>query len=235
MFGYYARICALKGMPVVSLLLTPAGRQAIGISKVGEFEFNLLQASIAKTASDIEDLILDKNPFGSVCAAFISSQSTRENLEERFRKKLEILRANYSKGWSRRMGIDIFRIVNWMMKLPPEMERRFWRRIRSIERRGEMNWMCPIEKMFFEDGEKQGISKGLKQGIKKGIEQGIEQGIELGRRDAMAEMLGRQLKVRFGPLSATTRKRLLKAQPEQLAMWAEALIAARTLKDIFGK
>ena len=98
-----------------------------------------------------------------------------------------------------------------------------------------MNWMCPIEKMFFEDGEKQGISKGLKQGIKKGIEQGIEQGIELGRRDAMAEMLGRQLKVRFGPLSATTRKRLLKAQPEQLAMWAEALIAARTLKDIFGK
>jgi len=102
-----------------------------------------------------------------------------------------------------------------------------------------MNWMCPIEKIFFEDGAAVGVKRGMKsgveQGIKQGIELGIEQGFARGRKEAVAGVLERQLEIRFGPLSKTVLKRLSRASPDKLAKWAEALIDARTLKDVFGK
>jgi hypothetical protein len=126
-----------------------------------------------------------------------------------------------------------------------------WRVILRAKGRPKMNWMCPIEKIFFEDGVavgvkhgmksgieqgvKQGIRQGIRQGIKQGIEQGIEQGFARGRKEAVAGVLERQLEIRFGPLSKTVLKRLSRASPDKLAKWAEALIDARTLKDVFGK
>ncbi len=106
-----------------------------------------------------------------------------------------------------------------------------------------MNWMCPVENILFEDGVavgvkrgmKSGIAQGIKQGIAQGIEQGIEQGFARGRKEAVAGVLERQLEIRFGPLSKTVLKRLSRASTDKLAEWAEALINARTLTDVFGR
>lgn len=98
-----------------------------------------------------------------------------------------------------------------------------------------MAWMCPIEKIFYEDGEKSGLRKGLEQGIERGIQQGIQQGIQRGRKAAMAEMLERQLEGRFGPVSETVRKRLERASPEKLAEWGVALLDANSLAQVFRR
>lgn len=94
-----------------------------------------------------------------------------------------------------------------------------------------MNWMCPIEKIFYEDGEKRGLRKGIEQGIERGIQRGIQQG----RKDAMAELLERQLEGRFGPISETVRKRLARASPEKLAEWGVALLDANSLAQVFRR
>lgn len=98
-----------------------------------------------------------------------------------------------------------------------------------------MTWMCPIEKIFYEDGEKKGLRKGLEQGIERGIQRGIQQGLQQGRKAAMAELLERQLVGRFGPLSETVRKRLERASPEKLTEWGVALLDASSVGQVFRK
>lgn len=48
-----------------------------------------------------------------------------------------------------------------------------------------------------------------------------------------AHLLARQTR-RFGALSPTVQKRLAKASPEQLARWGEAVLDAKTLKQVFS-
>lgn len=129
------------------------------------------------------------------------------------------------------MARDVFRAVNWMMALPPDLERQLWRRLLRYGRESKMTWMCPIERIFFEDGEKRGLQKGIAQGIDRGVQQGIQQG----RKAAMAELLRYQLEERFGPLSDSVRKRLERASPEKLTEWGIALLDARSLTQVFRK
>ena len=227
MFSYFVRICALKGLPVISMLLTPRGRQSASISRVREFEFSLHRTSIDCLPLGIEEMILDENPFGAICALYILARETKDDPDRRYAEKIRILIANHGKKWSRQMESDVFRIINWMMVLPHELERKMWRVFLRAKGRPKMNWMCPIEKIFFEDG--------VAVGVKRGMKSGIGQGFARGRKEAVAGVLERQLEIRSGPLSKTVLKRLIRASPDKLAKWAEALIDARTLKDVFGK
>jgi len=209
------------------MLLTPRGRQSASVSRVREFEFSLHRTSIDCLPLGIEEMILDENPFGAICALYILARETKDDPDRRYAEKIRILIANHGKKWSRQMESDVFRIINWMMVLPHELERKMWRVFLRAKGRPKMNWMCPIEKIFFEDG--------VAVGVKRGMKSGIGQGFARGRKEAVAGVLERQLEIRFGPLSKTVLKRLSRASPDKLAKWAEALIDARTLKDVFGK
>ena len=63
-------------------------------------------------------------------------------------------------------------------------------------------------------------------------EQGIQQGLEQGIRHERL-LIGRQLARRFGPLPVGVRQRLENATPGQLEVWAEKLLDAPTLDDVF--
>ncbi|HEX3473621.1 MAG TPA: DUF4351 domain-containing protein [Kofleriaceae bacterium] len=63
------------------------------------------------------------------------------------------------------------------------------------------------------------------------IEQGIEQGIQQGERG----LLLRQLRKRFGAQVTTdTERRLATASPEQIGLWAERVLSAATLAELFA-
>ncbi|MGA1528166.1 MAG: DUF4351 domain-containing protein, partial [Burkholderiaceae bacterium] len=59
------------------------------------------------------------------------------------------------------------------------------------------------------------------------------EGIALGRAEGKAELLERQLIKKFGPLSEPARTRLFAASDEQLNLWAEELLLAKTIEDVF--
>lgn len=73
------------------------------------------------------------------------------------------------------------------------------------------------------------IDQGRKQGVKQGIQQGVEQGVKQGE----AAVLARQLARRFGPLSSQTRARLQKATVAELERWADNILEAATLDEVF--
>ena len=71
-------------------------------------------------------------------------------------------------------------------------------------------------------------------GIEKGLQQGLQQGRLEGKLEGEAALLLRLLTKRFGPLDEATRNRLNNATLEQLELWAERVLDAKTLDDVFG-
>lgn len=65
-------------------------------------------------------------------------------------------------------------------------------------------------------------------------QQGLQQGLQQGKLEGEATLLLRQLTKCFGPLDEATRFRLNSATLEQLELWAERVLDAKTLEDVFG-
>jgi hypothetical protein len=63
----------------------------------------------------------------------------------------------------------------------------------------------------------------------------IEQGRAEGEARGARRVLGLQLRSRFGVLDPQTEKRLEAASVEELERWAERVVDARTLADVFGR
>ena len=70
-------------------------------------------------------------------------------------------------------------------------------------------------------------------GWDEGRAEGIAVGRAEGKAEGKAELLERQLIKKFGPLSEPARTRLFAASDEQLNLWAEELLLAKTIEDVF--
>lgn len=180
MFTYFARIYTLTGLPVCSLLITPNGVYSTQQCRVKELEFNLLHIAIERLPIGLEQLVRHKNPFGLICAAYIWAKKTHGNCEARRKEKLTIIHAITAKGWSRRMARDVFRVVNWMMPLPADMERELWRRVLRNRKENDMTWMCPIEKNILRRRRKEGAPKRNRAGYSAGYSAGDSAGYSTG-------------------------------------------------------
>jgi len=69
---------------------------------------------------------------------------------------------------------------------------------------------------------------------KRGMEQGMQQGMQQGLQQGEIAVLKRQLHKRFGELPEEVELRLHKATLEQLEVWADRVLDARTLEEVFG-
>lgn len=63
----------------------------------------------------------------------------------------------------------------------------------------------------------------------------IAEGVLLGRQEGETLLLERQIAKRFGSLDGDTRSRLKTATAEQLELWAERILDAHSLMQVFGE
>ena len=82
----------------------------------------------------------------------------------------------------------------------------------------------------FQQGLQQGRELGLEQGRELGLEQGRELGLELGRRRLLLELL----EGRFGQLTEDALARLERADEAALHRYAQRLLTAASLDDVFA-
>lgn len=61
----------------------------------------------------------------------------------------------------------------------------------------------------------------------------LNEGMQKGRQEGEQNLLLRQLTRRFGPLDAATEQRLQQASQEDLERWADNILEARTLDEVF--
>ena len=75
----------------------------------------------------------------------------------------------------------------------------------------------------------EGMEQGIKQGMAEGMAKGVAKGVAQGERAVLERLIHR----RFGPLDAQTLARLESANQPQLELWADRLLDAGSLADVF--
>ena len=124
--------------------------------------------------------------------------------------KLRLVRWLYERGYARQDILELFRFIDWVLTLPPGLERRFQVELTQLEVEQQMPYITSIERM----------------GREQGLQQGLQQGEVL--------MLKRLLTRRFGPLPTWVEQRLAQASQQDLDDWADRVLEAQQLDEVFG-
>ena len=169
-------------------------------------------------AARIEALLADPNPFALVTAAHLFTRKTKGNPEERYAAKWRLAKLLYERHWDKQRIIDLFGVIDWLMRLPAAMEKRLLQEVYTLERSVAMPYVTSAERF--------GIEKGLQQGMQQGMQQGIRQG--------EAAILRRMLARRFGALPDSVLARLNSASTEELEAWSLNILDAASLSEVFG-
>ena len=74
----------------------------------------------------------------------------------------------------------------------------------------------------------------IQRAREEGVRQGMQRGMEQGRVEGERAVLERQLRRRFGRLPPATARRLDRASQADLEAWAENVLDADTLDEVFG-
>lgn len=178
-----------------------------------------------------------RNPFAVVTLAHLATRATRGDMDARYSAKWELVRGLYRRDWGQQQVVDLFNVLDWMMRLPKELDDRLWQGLEALEENAKMSYISSVERIGIEKGFEKGLQQGMQQGIQQGREQGREQGKEQGKEQGLRQgqvlLIARQLTHRFGELPAWAKERLDRASGTELEAWSEALLNAESIADIF--
>jgi len=110
-----------------------------------EAEWDVLEASI--------------NPFAVVVMAHLRTLATTQDPSGRLRSKLKLIRDLYDRGYSQQDILELFRLLDWMMGLPEELEIQFRDEVRQLEEEKNMPYVTSIERIGKEEGRNEGRSE----------------------------------------------------------------------------
>ncbi|MFP4032437.1 MAG: hypothetical protein ACLFRG_17715 [Desulfococcaceae bacterium] len=163
---------------------------------------------------DLEALRNSDNPFATVVLAYLHTRRTKGDNPGRRREKMALIRHLHEKNYSRQDIINLFRFIDWSMRLPQPEEQAFWRELAEYEEEKRMPYITSVEKI--------GYQRGMEEGVQIGEEKGMEKGMEKGKNAGEAGMQARILAKKFG-LNPENLMRLIQVLgPEERAELADA-------------
>ena len=129
-------------------------RQEIFGSKV-VYNFNMVK--LLDYLDHLPGLEASDNPFAIVTLAHLRAKQTKNRPTERYQEKGRIARGLYRRGFSRQEIIDLYRFIDWVLSLPPELDEQFWEELSNFEENQEMPYITSVERI----GEKKGEANML--------------------------------------------------------------------------
>lgn len=124
-----------------------------------------------------EELEASQNPFAHVVMAHLKTQATRNVPEERMAWKLRIVRGLYERGYTRQDVLELFRVIDWMMHLPEELDRAFEYSVQQYEGEQAMKYVTSIERIAIERGREKGRAEGREEGRAEGGQSALRQAL----------------------------------------------------------
>ena len=165
------------------------------------------------------ELETDGNPFATVVLAHLAAQATRGDDRARYERKLALTRRLYERGLTRQQIIDLYRFIDWVLRLPDELELQYTEAIFRIEEGLQMPYVSFVERRGMALGEARGMALGEARGELRGI----------------ARLLRDQLETRFGSLPPDLLARLEAADADRLMAWGARVFTARTIAEVFAE
>ncbi len=109
------------------------------------------------------------NPFNQVVLAHLGALETRQDPDSRQRYKIQLVKGLYQRGWSAEEVRQLFRVIDWLLDLPPELKERFEGELHAWEEENRMPYITSIERSGIEKGRQEGLQEGLQEGIAVGL------------------------------------------------------------------
>ena len=97
-------------------------------------------------ATRTQELAQSLNPFARVVCAHLQTQATVGNAEERLSQKLQLVQGMQGLGYSEDTILELYRFIDLMMTLPPELDRAFDAEIRRFGAENAMPYLTTIER-----------------------------------------------------------------------------------------
>lgn len=116
--------------------------------------------------------------------------------------------------------LELFRILDWILRLPEALEREFVHELIAFEEQAKMPYVTSIERLGREEGHKEGHKEGHEEGYKEG------------RQEGEALVLMRLIELKFGPPSEAVRAQINAADADTLLRWSERILTAQTLDEV---
>jgi hypothetical protein len=106
------------------------------------------------------ELERDSNPFAAVLLAHLAAQATRDRPAERGQWKLRLVKGLYRRGLNAERVRQLFRLIDWMVQLPHELQSQFRAEVFRFEEEGRMPYITSIERMARQEGLEKGREEG---------------------------------------------------------------------------
>ena len=172
------------------------------------------------------------NPFAVVVLAQLEANATRAD-RQRLVRKTELVRQLYHWGYQRDNVILLFRIIDAMMALPEALEPAFEDAVQQIEEETQMNYVTSIERVRLKREREEGKVEGWVEGKAEGRVEGKAEGRAEGKTEGFAALLSALIAHKFGTLPDWAKVRLVAANDITLRRWAEQILDARCIEDVF--
>jgi hypothetical protein len=167
MLVYHYRIRDRYGHPIVSLAVLgdeqpgwkPNGYQYALWDCALDFRFPVVK--LLEYASRRAELERETNPFATVVLAHLATQETRQNDLQRAVAKFALTRRLYTLGYDRQEIVDLYRVIDWMLSLPPELEVDVLQQIKQFETEENMPYITTAERIGRAEGRAEGLVEGI--------------------------------------------------------------------------
>ncbi len=219
MYVYGYRIYDRYRRPPVSLAVLCDDRPGwrpdrFGYNILGcNLDLQFLTAKLLDYRGREDELERSANPIAAVVLAQLKTVETRQTPPDRRRWKARLVKGLYDRGLNRDQVRQLFRLIDWMMALPLELEEQFTAEIAHFEEERRMPYVTSIERLAQKRGREQGREEGLLEGLLEGISLDLD--------------------LRFGPAGKKVLRQLRAVKDAaRLRDLARAVKSAQTLEEI---
>ncbi len=153
-----------------------------------------------------ESLQANPNPFAIVVMAHLKARLKSPN--DKLTWKINLVKLLYERGYERQDILELFRFIDWLIRLPKGLEIQFREEVNKYEEGLTMPYVTSVERFGREEGRKEG------------------------RQEGMLAVILVQLKRRFGELAPELEQQISALSLKQLETLSEALLDFANIEEV---
>jgi len=112
------------------------------------------------------------NPFAKLTLAHLKARQTHSDPAGPQTWKMRLVRGLYESGFNAQDVRELFRLIDWLMELPPALEDVFWQEVDQLQKEKTMPFVTTPERV--------GICKGMRMSIEAALKVRFgEEGLDL--------------------------------------------------------
>ncbi|WP_017716040.1 Rpn family recombination-promoting nuclease/putative transposase [Kamptonema formosum] len=181
MYQYHYRTFDRYERPVISLGVLGDERASWRPSSYGyalggcELSLKFPVVKLLDYQAQWQTLEQSANPFAVMVMAHLKTKATRGTPQEREQWKWSLVRGLFERDYNREQIEKLFRLVDWMMALPEELQRSFEEKLTRYQEEMRMPLLSRIEQRAMQAGIERGIQQNARESVIEILEMRFEE------------------------------------------------------------